>query len=50
MFLDFDPHAMASHCLNHVHLLLRTDSVFIGRRCFDLRSFWPKALGFFEVL
>jgi hypothetical protein len=49
LFPDFDLHALAYHCLDHAPLLLRTDSAFVGRRCFHFRSFWLKAPGFFEV-
>jgi hypothetical protein len=50
MFPDFDLHALASHCSNHAPMLLRTKNTFIGHRHFHFMSFWPKALGFFEVL
>jgi hypothetical protein len=50
LYLSHNMHSLALVCWDHAPLLLRIDNVFRGKKRFQFRCFWPKFLGFFDVV
>jgi hypothetical protein len=50
MFPTNDMYPLASLCSDHVPLLLQMDASFHRKKRFQFKSFWPRCVGFLEVV
>jgi exonuclease III len=50
LFLANELHLLVSLCSDHAPLLLQCDAPLMDKGCFHFRAFWPKCVGFMEVI